>query len=43
VTHSLNPGFDGYRVQHRRKVFHDAGIEVIYAKGCALTLYEVRE
>lgn len=35
------PGHDGYRVEHRRKVFHDAGIKLIYANGSGMTLYKV--
>lgn len=26
---------------HRRKVFHDAGIQLIYSTGCGMTLYKV--
>jgi lauroyl/myristoyl acyltransferase len=35
------PGADGYRVEHRRKVFHDAGIKLIHSAGCGMTLYKV--
>ncbi|HTK67086.1 MAG TPA: hypothetical protein VL595_32230 [Pseudonocardia sp.] len=36
-----NPGLDGYRVEHRRRVFHDAGIKLIYSTGSGMTLYKV--
>jgi lauroyl/myristoyl acyltransferase len=34
-----NPGYDGYRVEHRRKIFHDCGIELVHATNSALRLY----
>jgi lauroyl/myristoyl acyltransferase len=35
------PGHDGYRVEQRRKIFHDAGIELIHAQGSAMAMYKV--
>jgi lauroyl/myristoyl acyltransferase len=35
-----NPGYDGYQVEHRRRILHDAGIELIYATGSAMALYK---
>lgn len=35
-----NPGYDGYRVEHRRKIFHDADIELVPSANSALALYQ---
>ena len=35
-----NPGYDGYRVEHRRRLFHDCGIELVPSANSALRLYK---
>lgn len=41
IVDELPPGYNGYQVEHRLKVFQDAGIELIHARGSALTLLRV--
>jgi lauroyl/myristoyl acyltransferase len=33
-------GYHGYQVERWRSIYHDAGIELVYAKGSALTVYK---
>jgi lauroyl/myristoyl acyltransferase len=40
VVHPPRPGYNGYQLEQRRKLYRDAGIELIYATGSALALYK---
>lgn len=35
------PGYWGYQLEHRRKLFRDAGVERLYAAGAAMPLYKL--
>jgi lauroyl/myristoyl acyltransferase len=41
VVHPPRPGYNGYQLEQRRKLYRDAGIELVYASGSAMTLYKV--
>jgi lauroyl/myristoyl acyltransferase len=40
VVHSPPPGYNGYQLEQRRRLYREAGIELIHALGSAMTLYK---